>query len=218
MARKVSKRLEFIHRDCAGIGVGASRHYVAVDLGCCEEPVRSFGCFTDELEAMGRWLGQYGVSIVAMESTGVYWIPIYDVLDRVGFEVHWVTPWATKQQGARANETSRQSSTSISSGTITGHTNMRKSVRGSPNSPRFHVHLTPTYASWINQVERWFALFSEQAIRRSSTKTVDDLIGKIERYIAEPNRRATPLNWTATADSILAKVQQLSKLVFDKSH
>lgn len=104
MARKAAKRLEVVHRDCAGIDIGGSKHYVAVDPGCCDEAVRSFGSFTDELESMGRWLGECGVRMVAMESTGVYWIPVYEVLERMGFEVHLVNPRATKQVSGRKSD------------------------------------------------------------------------------------------------------------------
>lgn len=104
MARKAAKRLEVVHPDCAGIDIGGSKHYVAVDPGCCEESVRSFGSFTDELETMGRWLRECGVRVVAMESTGVYWIPVFEVLDRMGFEVHLVNPRATKQVSGRKSD------------------------------------------------------------------------------------------------------------------
>jgi transposase len=104
MTRKSMRRLEVIHPDCAGVDVGGSRHYVAVDPGRSDEPVRSFGTFTDELEAMGRWLAECGVRIVAMESTGVYWIPVYEVLERMGFEVHLVNPRATKQVSGRKSD------------------------------------------------------------------------------------------------------------------
>jgi len=104
MGRKAARRLEVVHPDCAGIDIGGSRHYVAVDPERSEEPVRSFGSFTDELERMGRWLRECGVRVVAMESTGVYWIPVYEVLDRMGFEVHLVNPRATKQVSGRKSD------------------------------------------------------------------------------------------------------------------
>lgn len=104
MTRKSTRRLEVIHPDCAGIDVGGAKHYVAVDPARSDEPVRSFGTFTDELESMGRWLGECGVRMVAMESTGVYWIPVYEVLERMGFEVHLVNPRATKQVSGRKSD------------------------------------------------------------------------------------------------------------------
>jgi len=104
MARKNPRRLKIIHPDCAGIDIGGSRHYVAVDPERSDEPVRSFGSFTDELEAMGTWLHECAVKVVAMESTGVYWIPVYEVLERMGFEVHLVNPRATKQVSGRKSD------------------------------------------------------------------------------------------------------------------
>jgi transposase len=104
MARKRKNRLEVIHPDCAGIDIGKSKHYVAVGAHCSDDPVRHFGAFTDELEALAQWLCECGVRVVAMESTGVYWIPLYEVLDRVGFEVHLVNPRATKQVSGRKSD------------------------------------------------------------------------------------------------------------------
>lgn len=104
MTRKMRQRLEVVHPDCAGIDIGGSKHFVAVDPAVSDEPVRSFGSFTDELERMGRWLHECGVRVVAMESTGVYWIPVYEVLERMGFEVHLVNPRATKQVSGRKSD------------------------------------------------------------------------------------------------------------------
>ena len=76
MTRKQGNRLEVLHPECAGIDIGKSKHYVAVGAHCCADPVRHFGAFTDELEALGQWLMGCGVRVVAMGSTGVYWIPV----------------------------------------------------------------------------------------------------------------------------------------------
>ena len=79
--------------------------------------------------------------------------------------------------------------------------------------PRFHVHYTPTYASWINQVERWFGLITQQAIRRGSFSNVKDLISKINVFVEHYNAKATPFSWVATAESILAKIERLCTLI-----
>ena len=104
MAGKKAASLEVVHPDCAGIDVGKRKHYVAVDPSRFEDPVRNFGTFTCDLEAMAEWLGACGVRQVAMESTGVYWIPVFEVLDRAGFEVHLVNPRATKQVSGRKSD------------------------------------------------------------------------------------------------------------------
>ena len=84
--------------------------------------------------------------------------------------------------------------------------------------PRYHVHFTPTYSSWLNQVERWFGLITEKAIRRSSTKNVREMIKKIETFVEHYNGDCTPFRWTATADSILAKLERLSKRISGTGH
>ena len=104
MTDKAAAPLEVVHRDCAGIDVGKRKHYVAVDGSRFERPVRHFGTFTCDLEAIAEWLSSCGVRQVAMESTGVYWIPLLELLDRAGFEVHLVNPRATKQVSGRKSD------------------------------------------------------------------------------------------------------------------
>ena len=84
--------------------------------------------------------------------------------------------------------------------------------------PRFHVHYTPTYASWLNQVEIWFNRITQQAIRRGTFRSVKELVEKIDRYVQSSNAHAQPFVWTATADSILAKVQRLCERIAGTEH
>ena len=84
--------------------------------------------------------------------------------------------------------------------------------------PRFHVHYTPTYASWLNQVERWFGIITQRAIRRGSFSSVKELIAKIEQFVAAYNKTKAPFNWTATADSILEKLQRLCSQISGTTH
>ena len=83
---------------------------------------------------------------------------------------------------------------------------------------RFHLHFTPTYASWINQVERWFGVITQHAIRRGSFSSVTDLKRKIERYVEHHNQHPQPFVWTATADSIFSKIERLCKVINGTSH
>jgi hypothetical protein len=84
--------------------------------------------------------------------------------------------------------------------------------------PRFHVHFTPTYASWLNLVERWFGIITQQAIRRGSLTKVKTLIQRIEQFVEHYNKSSRPFVWTATADSILAKVERLALLISGTRH
>lgn len=81
------KRDEVVFPNAAGIDVGASSHWVAVPPHSAESPVREFGAMTDDLNALADWLMACGVAVVALESTGVYWIPVYEVLEQRGLEV-----------------------------------------------------------------------------------------------------------------------------------
>ena len=75
------------HPNAAGIDVGSKVHYVAVPVDRDEDPVRHFGCLTPDLHEMARWLRGCGVTTVALESTGVYWIPVVQVLEEYALEV-----------------------------------------------------------------------------------------------------------------------------------
>jgi putative transposase len=84
--------------------------------------------------------------------------------------------------------------------------------------PRWHLHFVPTYSSWLNLVERFFAHISDKAIRRGSFGSVRDLIGKIDHFVTHYNRTCRPFVWTATADSILAKLQRLCLCINGTEH
>jgi len=84
--------------------------------------------------------------------------------------------------------------------------------------PRFHVHFTPNYASWLNQVEIWFNRVTQQAIRRGTFSGVKELLTKIDHYVQNSNRHGQPFVWTATADSIFAKVERLCERIYGTAH
>jgi transposase len=84
--------------------------------------------------------------------------------------------------------------------------------------PRYHLHFTPTSASWLNQVERWFAKITDQRLRRSAFKCVGDLEKAILDYLQTNNQSPQPFVWTATADLILGKVQKLCARINRSGH
>ena len=84
--------------------------------------------------------------------------------------------------------------------------------------PRFHVHFTPTYASWLNQVEIWFRRITQKAIRRGTFRSVPELVQKIDQFVHSSNTQARPFVWTATADSIFAKLQRLCERIPGTGH
>ena len=84
--------------------------------------------------------------------------------------------------------------------------------------PGFHLHYTPTHARWLNQVERWFGLITQQAIRRGSFRSVRELIRKIDGFVTHYNASSRPFIWTATADSIIDKLYRLTKVINGTPH
>jgi Transposase len=87
MAMRKREESPEVFPNAAGIDVGGSSHWVAVPRSTAEEPVREFGTMTDDLNAMADWLLACGIDTVALESTGVYWIPVYEVLEQRGLTV-----------------------------------------------------------------------------------------------------------------------------------
>jgi len=105
MAMKVREReLQVLHPNAAGIDVGSRSHFVAVPAHRSDQPVREFGCFTEDLQSIGDWLTECGVEVVAMESTGVYWIALHEVLEARGFIVHLVNARHVKNVSGRKSD------------------------------------------------------------------------------------------------------------------
>ena len=77
--------------------------------------------------------------------------------------------------------------------------------------PRFHVHFTPTYGSWLNLVERWFAEITNKRIRRGIFRSVKELESAIREYIDVHNEDPKPFVWTRTADQILASIARFAQ-------
>ena len=84
-----------------------------------------------------------------------------------------------------------------------------KVMRWFARNPRFTIHFTPTYSSWINQVERWFAKISNDLIRPGSFASVKELTENIDKFVKNYNENSKPFIWTATADSIFEKLENL---------
>ncbi len=96
--------LQLTHPDAAGIDIGSASHFVAVPPQRDHEPVREFKSFTADLMRLADWLAACGVKTVAMESTGVYWIALYELLDARGFEVLLVNAWHVKNVSGRKSD------------------------------------------------------------------------------------------------------------------
>jgi putative transposase len=84
--------------------------------------------------------------------------------------------------------------------------------------PHWHIHFIPTYSSWLNQVERFFGVITEKAIRRGSFRSVKELVDKIDHFVTHYNQRSQPFVWTATADSVLEKLERLTSRISGTGH
>jgi transposase len=109
MAEKIKRQskssiLSQIEVNAAGIDIGAEEHYVAVPADRDQKAVRSYKCFTSDLHEMARWLKSCRIRTIAMESTGVYWIPVFQILEKAGFEVLLVNARDTKNVPGRKTD------------------------------------------------------------------------------------------------------------------
>ena len=101
-----TESLKKVHRAAAGIDIGSTFHVVAVSRDAADEPVRRFDSFTGDLYALADWLAEVGTTTVAMESTGVYWIPVFEILEARGFEVLLVNARNVKNVPGRKTDVS----------------------------------------------------------------------------------------------------------------
>ena len=103
---KVRRTMPMVHPNAAAIDVGATIHMAAVNADRTSEPVRSFGTFTTDLHRLADWFAECGVETVVMESTSVYWIPIFELLDARGFAVFLVNARDAKYVPGRKTDVS----------------------------------------------------------------------------------------------------------------
>lgn len=101
---KLPKHLQHINKMAAGVDIGSKSHFVAVPDGCADVCVREFQSFTSDLHELANWLKSCGVTTVAMESTGVYWIPLFELLEARGFEVLLVDARHVKNVSGRKTD------------------------------------------------------------------------------------------------------------------
>lgn len=84
--------------------------------------------------------------------------------------------------------------------------------------PRFHPHFTPTYSSWLNQVERWFALLEQRQLKRGVHRSVKSVEKAIHEFIAACNENPRPIRWTKSADEILSSIGRYCSRISDPGH
>jgi transposase len=103
-SKKSNGEIRPLNPNAAGIDIGSQTHYVAVPADRDHEPVRSFGCLTPDLHQMAKWLKSCNIETIAMESTGVYWVPVVAVLESYGFDVKLVDAYKVKNVPGRKTD------------------------------------------------------------------------------------------------------------------
>lgn len=98
------KPLPLTYPNAAGIDIGSASHFVAVPADRDDQPVREFPSFTEDLERLAQWLSECGIDTIAMESTGVYWIPLFELLESKGFVVYLVNARHAKNVSGRKSD------------------------------------------------------------------------------------------------------------------
>ena len=100
----IDEAWKLINPHAAGVDIGSREHWACVPKAADAQPVRSFGTFTQDLEALADWFKACGVTTVAMEATGVYWIPLFQVLEQRGFHVLLANARQTKNVAGRKSD------------------------------------------------------------------------------------------------------------------
>ena len=103
-SRSLPAQLQHLNLNAAGIDIGATAHFVAVPPDRDPQPVREFATFTADLHRLADWLSACGVDTVVMESTVVYWIPLFEILDARGFTVRLVNARHVKNVSGRKSD------------------------------------------------------------------------------------------------------------------
>ncbi|WP_264953775.1 MULTISPECIES: IS110 family transposase [unclassified Wolbachia] len=101
---KAKSKLEILNPDAAGIDIGSAVHYVCVPEGRDEQRIQKFGCFTVDLHNLAKWLKKCKIRTIAMESTGVYWIPLFQILESYKFEIKLVNARHVKNVPGRKSD------------------------------------------------------------------------------------------------------------------
>ena len=102
--KQVSHLLKEVNLYAAGIDIGSTEHFVAVPEELDDKPIRSFSSFTRDLNSLADWLVRIGITTVAMESTGIYWIPLFEILEERGLEVMLVNARHVKNVSGRKSD------------------------------------------------------------------------------------------------------------------
>jgi transposase len=197
-ARK--RNLEVIHPHAAGIDIGGEKHYVAVPPQSHDEPVRCFGCYTADLNAMADWLLACDIDIVVMESTGVYWIPVYDLLESRGLTVHLVNARHVKNVSGRKSDVldCQWLQQLMSFGLLSGAFRPRGEICALRTISRHRETLIAEQARWIQRMQKALTQMNVQlahAVTDVTGMTGLAIIRAIVAGVREPEELARLRNY-----------------------
>lgn len=171
---KSAIELRVVNPDAAGIDVGAERHFVAIPEGRGGRTIENFGCVTPELERMATWLLACGIKTVALESTGVYWVPVCDVLEDRGFEVLLVDPKQVKSVKGRKSDVHDAAWTQKlhSFGLLSGAFRPKAEMQVVRDYWRLRIHLVKDAARQIHLMQK-----SLEQMNVQLHKVLSDIVG-----------------------------------------
>jgi len=146
--KRLPKNLQKINFNAAGIDIGSTEHYVAVPEDRDERNVRTFKTFTSDLHELARWLKDCKITTVAMESTGVYWITLFQILEENGFEVFLVNAQHVKNVPGRKTDACTEHSRTCERLSMVATTSPVWFVKGI-----FSASLYNPSTSWVYETE-----------------------------------------------------------------
>ena len=192
---RLPAELSRVNLNAAGIDVGASSHFVAVPEDRWEQPVHEFEAFTADLYRLADWLAECGVETVVMESTGVYWIPLFGVLEERGFEVMLVDPRRIKNVPGRKTDVldcqwlQQLHTYGLLSGAFRPDEDIRR-LRSNLRQRAMLVEYASQHVQHMQKALTQMNLKLQQVIRDITGKTGMDIIEAIVRGERSPRRLA----------------------------
>ncbi len=169
-SRDTRGRLATINPNAAGLDVGSTFHVVAVPAGRDDQPVRTFRTFSGDLHRLADWLEETGITTVAMESTSVYWIPVFEILEARGFEVLLVNARDVKHVPGR--KTDVQDAQWLQQ--LHQHGLLRGSFRPRDGVVRLRAYLRAIANAWWNTPPPTFNTCRRHETRSHSGARIDD--------------------------------------------
>lgn len=206
MALRIRNELTVQYPNAAGIDIGGSSHFVAVPADRSDTAVREFGCYTQDFHEMAEWLVSCDITLVALESTGVYWIPVYEVLESYELDVMLVNARHVKNVSGRKSDVldCQWLQQLMSFGLLSAAFRPPADVCALRTISRQRDTLLQEQARCVQRMQKALTLMNLQL-----TNTITDITGSTGLAIIRAIV-AIPMNWQSTVTTVFVPAKTTS--------